>query len=492
MNVIIRFLLPVLFVFLSFNLFSQVKENIKNTEQKELIQETNKSSSDKDIKYKKASSGFSFSGLLRGILGLGVLVGIGFLFSTNRKKISWRIVLLGLAAQILIAIAVLKVEFIQMFFEFGGKVFVKILDFSKEGSSFLIKSFVSNNIEVGFINFLFQVLPTIIFFSAITSILYYYGVIQKVVFGIAWLMKKILKLSGPESLSAAGNIFLGQTESPLLIKAYLDKMTKSEIMLVMVGGMATIAGGVLALYINFLGGNDPQEQLIFAKHLLTASIMAAPGAVVAAKLLVPQTEKIDSELKINKDKIGNNILEAIANGTTEGLKLAVNVGAMLLVFLSLVALLNFIFIKVGDWTHLNILVSSITEGQYTEFSMQFILGYVFAPISWLIGICKEDVALVGQLLGEKIIMNELVAYTSLKDIMYGVKEVIFTEEKSLLMSTYILCGFANFGSIGIQIGGIGALAPGKRTMLSKLGLRALLGGTIASLLSGTIVGIIMG
>ncbi len=427
-----------------------------------------------------------FEALARGFLGLAVLILIGYIFSTNRKAINWKTVLYGLAFQIVIAIGVLKVPFIQAGFEIAGKMFIKVLNFTEDGSKFLFGDLVDPN-SFGFI-FAFQVLPTIVFFSALSSLLYYYGIIQKVVYFMALILKKALKLSGAESLSASGNIFLGQTEAPLLIKAYLDKMTKSEIMLVMVGGMATIAGGVLAIYIKFLGGDDPMGQMLFAKHLITASVMAAPGAVVAAKLLVPQTEEIKTDIEIPKEHFGSNVLQAISNGTTEGIKLAVNVGAMLLVFIAFIALFNYIFLKIGEWTHLNQVIADFTNGQYKTFSLQFILGYALAPLTWIVGVNSHDITLVGQLLGEKIILNELIGYTSLKHYM----EIgAFVSEKSIIIATYILCGFANVGSIGIQLGGIGALAPNQKKTLSELGVRALLGGTLASLLSATIIGVIM-
>ena len=314
-------------------------------------------------------------------------------------------------------------------------------------------------------------------------------VIEKVVWALAWLMTKAMKLSGAESLSVAGNIFLGQTESPLMIKAYLDKMTNSEILLVMTGGMATLAGGVLAAYISFLGGDDPVQRLIFAKHLLAASIMAAPGAVIISKILVPQTEKINTDVEIPKEKIGSNVLDAISNGTGEGLKLAVNVAAMLLVFIAFIAMFNFIVQKIGTWTNLNESIAQFTNGQYNSLSLQFILGYTFAPIMWLIGVAKDDITLLGRLLGEKLIMTEFIGYVSLAELKAA---GAFAQEKSIIMATYMLCGFANFASIGIQIGGIGSLAPNKRVLLSKYGMRALLGGTLASLISATIVGVILG
>ncbi|NQT76128.1 MAG: Na+ dependent nucleoside transporter [Bacteroidetes bacterium] len=434
-------------------------------------------------------TGFSFISLLRGLLGISVLVGLGYLFSSHRKAIAWKVIGTGLAAQFLIAIIVLKVPFFQYVIGILGKVFLKILDFTQEGTSFLLRSFISDQVDSPLINFAFWILPTIIFFSALTSILFYYGIIQKVVYGLAWVMKKALGISGAESLSATANIFLGQTESPLLIKEYLKNMNRSEIMLVMTGGMATIAGGVLAIYIGMLGGNDPASQLLFAKHLITASVMAAPGAVVAAKLLVPQTELIESGIRISRESIGSNVLDAISNGTQQGIKLAINVAAMLLVFIALIAMLNFLLIKVGDWTCLNEVIYAATGGQYDGLSMQFILGYALAPLTWVVGVSPDDMTLVGQLFGEKIILNELIAYKSLKDLIVV---NAFTHEKSIIMATYMLCGFANFASIGIQIGGIGALAPGRRVMLSQLGLRALVGGALASLFSATMVGIILG
>ncbi|MEN8225711.1 MAG: nucleoside transporter C-terminal domain-containing protein [Bacteroidota bacterium] len=436
-----------------------------------------------------AEAGFSFVAILRGLFGIMVLLGLAFLISSKRKAINWRVVGTGLAVQFIIAIIVLKIPIFQQLIGLMGKIFLKILDFTQEGTSFLLQSLISDTVESPMINFAFWILPTIIFFSAITSILFYYGIIQKVVYGMAWLLKKALGISGAESLSATANIFLGQTESPLLIKEYLKNMNRSEIMLVMTGGMATIAGGVLAIYIGMLGGTDPESQLLFAKHLITASVMAAPGAVVAAKLLVPQTEAIQSEITISRESIGSNVLDAISNGTQQGIKLLVNVAAMLLVFIALIALLNFVLMKVGDWTCLNDVIMTATGGQYNGLTMQFVLGYALAPLTWAIGVSPEDMTLVGQLFGEKIILNELIAYKSLRDLI-----VIdaFANQKSMIMATYMLCGFANFASIGIQIGGIGALAPNRRVMLSQLGVRAMIGGALASLFSATMVGMILG
>jgi CNT family concentrative nucleoside transporter len=378
---------------------------------------------------------------------------------------------------------------VETIFDVVGKIFVKILSFSDAGAKFLFKSLETGEIEEPLMNFAITILPTIIFFSALTSILFYFGIIQKIVYWLALGMTKVLKISGAESLSVAGNIFLGQTESPLMIKAYLEKMNKSEIMLVMAGGMATLAGGVLAVYIKVLGGGDPVQELIYAKHLLAASIMAAPGVIIISKMLVPQTEKVSDEVSVPKEKIGKNVLDAISNGTTEGLRLAVNVAGMLLTFIALIAMVNFIFGKLGDWTTVNSLIAEATGGEYQKLSLEFILGYAFAPLMWVLGVAAEDIDLVGRVLGEKIIMTEFIGYVSLGEL----KEAgAFMQEKSVIMATYVLCGFANFASIGIQIGGIGSLAPGKRVLLSQLGMRALLAGTLASLLSATIIGMILG
>jgi len=437
-----------------------------------------------------SSQGFTLNSLLRGLLGMFVLVLISYLLSANRKAINWRTVGFGLGTQVILAIGVLKVSFVQTFFEWIGSLFIAVLDFTMEGTKFLFASFSTGEIEAPLVTFAISILPTVIFFSALTSVLFYLGIIQRVVKGLAWLLSKLLQVSGAESLSVAGNIFLGQTESPLMIKAYLEKMNRSEILLVMIGGMATVAGGVLAAYIGFLGGEDEVLRLFYAKHLLTASVMAAPGAIVISKMLYPQVEAIDNEIHISQEKIGSHILESIANGTTEGLKLALNIGAMLLVFLAFIAMINGILGWVGDITTLNDWVASNTS--YKVFSLEFILGYAFAPLMWLIGIAKEDVALMGQLLGIKLAASEFVGYIQLADLKNPLNVLHLKYEKSIIMATYMLCGFANFASIGIQIGGIGSLAPGQRKTLSEFGMKALIGGTIASLLSATIAGAIIG
>jgi len=433
-----------------------------------------------------ATSGFSISSLFRGILGIISLLLIAFLFSRNRKGIDWKLVGKGLGIQILFALLILKVPIVSSGFEFAGKIFTKIISFTQDGTMFLFSSFETGMIESPLMNFVVMILPTVIFFSALTSLFYYWRIIPKIVYGFAWLMKRLMGISGPESVAAAGNIFLGQTESPLLVKPYLDKMTMSEMLCLMSGGMATIAGGVLAAYIGFLGGDDPVQQIMFAKHLLAASVMSAPAAIVAAKMLLPEKEKFETKLEVSKADMGANALEAISKGTTDGLRLAVNVGAMLLVFIALMSMANFILFKVGDWTSLNAWIAANTR--YPELSFNMILGYIGAPIAWLIGVCKEDMFLVGQLLGEKTVLNEFVGYISLGEMKNAGE---FAEQKSIIIATYILCGFANFASIGIQIGGIGALAPKRRGDLSKLGVLALIGGTLASLFTAVIAGMLI-
>ena len=432
------------------------------------------------------ANGFSINSLFRGVLGIISLLLIAFLFSKNRKGIDWNLVIKGLGIQILFALLILKVPIVSSGFEFVGKIFTKIISFTQDGTMFLFKSFETGIIESPLMNFVVMILPTVIFFSALTSLFYYWGIIPRIVYGFAWLMKKIMHLSGPESVAAAGNIFLGQTESPLLVKPYLNKMTMSEMLCLMSGGMATIAGGVLAAYIGFLGGDDPAQQIIFAKHLLAASVMSAPAAIVASKMLFPEKEEFETKLEVAKSDMGANPLEAIANGTTDGIKLAVNVAAMLLVFIALISMANYILLKIGDWSSLNAWIS--THTRYSELSFNMILGYIFAPIAWLMGVCKEDMFLVGQLLGEKTVLNEFIGYMSLGEMK---KAGLFFEQKSIIIATYILCGFANFASIGIQIGGIGALAPERRGDLSKLGILALIAGTLASLFTAVIIGMII-
>jgi CNT family concentrative nucleoside transporter len=429
----------------------------------------------------------SFESVLFGLCGIGVLLAVAWLFSLDRKSIHWATVWKGLLLQLVIAGSVLYFPPVQLFFNFFGKCFVAVLNWTKAGSMFLFGGLIDPS-QFGFI-FAFQILPTIIFFSALTSLFFYLGIIQRVVWFMAWLLTKALKLSGVESLTVAGNIFLGQIESPLMVKAYVPALTRSELMLVMTAGMATMAGGVLAAYIGMLGGGDKVMEIEFAKHLLSASVMAAPGAVVISKILMPQRDAINNKVEIPKEKIGKNMLDAISNGAVEGLKLAANVAAMLLVFYALIAGCNFIFGKIGDWTHLNPLIAEATHGGFSKLSLEFLFGYTFAPIIWIMGVPWADVPLVGQLLGEKLIMTEFVGYQSLSGM---IQSGVFTHPKSVIMAVYVLCGFANFASVGIQIGGIGSMAPNQKTLLSQFGMHALLGGTLAALLSATMVGMFLG
>lgn len=474
--------------------------------------------------------------ILRGIFGLTVLIGFLYLCSANRKAIDWKLVGIALSMQILFGIAVLKIDFVSNIFDFIGKGFVSVLTFTKEGSQFVFGNLLDFD-TVGFI-FAFQILPTIIFFSALSSILYYLGILQRIIYGLAFVMSKVMRLSGAESLAAAANVFIGQTEAPLVIKPYLNRMTKSELLCLMVGGMATIAGGVLAAYIGFLGGDNIEAQQEFARHLLTASIMSAPAAILAAKILYPETEEVDTNLEIPRESIGSNLLEAISNGTTDGLKLAVNVGAMLIVFIALVAMMNSIFsATMGEWIgwgvdgglsffgsepsladsefikwngtneqwmlfergaseskgiadisriSLNMYVDQITNNRFPAFNLEFLLGIIMAPVAWILGTPSQDILMIGQLLGKKTIINEFVAYGDIPAISDHITH------KSKIIATYALCGFANFASIGIQVGGIGAIAPEKRSTLAELGIKALIGGTVACFMTATIAGMLVG
>ena len=428
---------------------------------------------------------FSIITIARGLLGLTSLIFISFLLSNNRKKIQWKTVFVSISIQFIIAVLILKISLIQSIFEFISKFFVRIINYTTSGSSFLFSSLVDQQ-KFTYI-FAFQVLPVIIFFSALTSVLYHLGVIQKIVSFLAWILNKFLKITGAESLSLAGNIFLGQTESPILIKSYLGKMTKSQLFIVMVGGMSTVAGSVLAAYIGLLGGNDINEQLKFSNHLLTASVMAAPGAVAISKIIFPEETKSEKEeIKIETKNKNGNILLSITGGTIEGVKLAVNVGAMLLVFIAFIALLNDIMWLIGELFNFNSLISESTS--FNQFSIEFVLGYLFAPMMWLIGVTYQECAIMGQLLGVKIVSNEFVAFIQLADLKNINNSIELLSKKSITMATFMLCGFANLTSIGIQIGGIGVLAPAQRKNLSEMGFKAMIAGTIVSLISACFAG----
>ncbi len=429
----------------------------------------------------------NFENLGRGAIGMFFLIMVCYFFSNNRRAISWKLIIYCLIAMVAFYLGVSKVAPITSFFEFISRIFVTMLNTSVESTRLVFANLIDVKPELwGFI-FAVRVLPTIIFFSALSSILYYTGVLQKVVWLFAWLLSK-LRISGAESVSSAANIFMGQTEAPLMIKPYLEKMNRSEILLIMIGGMANTAGSVLGAYVSFLGKTGPdvpyeQSPQYFALHLLTQSILSIPAAIICSKILFPQTEAVNTEIKIPKQKLGDNFLDALSIGTTDGLKLAVNVGAMLIAFTALIFVLNLILFKLGEWTTLNQVIAANTP--YTGLSFQMILGYIFSPVAWLIGVDPPDMLDVGQLLGEKTILNEFNAFVSFGQLKDAGKIV---DPKSILITTYALSGFANFASIGIQIGGISQLAPGQRRNLTELGMKALLGGTIACFMCGCLAG----
>lgn len=425
---------------------------------------------------------------LRGFIGIGVLLGIAFLFSQKKKSIDWRLVATGVLLQIIFGLLITKVEIVAEVFNWVSRQFVTFLSFSNDGAKFLFGDLATD--KLGFI-FAFQVLPTVIFFSTVTTGLYYLGILQKMVYGIAWVMARTMRLSGAESLSAAGNIFLGQTEAPLLVRPFVKDMTQSELMCLMTGGMATIAGGVLAGYVAFLGGDDPVERAKYAAYLLSASIMNAPAAIVLSKIMLPETNKeaINSKLQVNKESMGVNLIDALSTGAAEGLKLALNIGGMLLAFIAVIFALNWILVDlVGAVTGLNEFVVSSTNGAFKGFSLEYILGQVFRLFAFAMGVDWSEALQVGSLLGQKMVINEFVAYLSLSEI----KMAGGLSEKAIVISTYALCGFANFSSIAIQVGGIGGMAPTRQGDLSKLGMRALLAATMATMMTATIAGALFG
>jgi CNT family concentrative nucleoside transporter len=416
------------------------------------------------------------------------MLGIAYALSTSRKNINWRLVVGGILLQFVIAILVLKVGFIRTGFDFISGFFIELMNFTRDGSLFLFGSLIENTDSLGYI-FAFQVLPTVVFFSALTSVLYYLNILQYIVYGFAWLMKRTMQLSGAESLAAAANIFVGQTEAPLVVKPYLEKMTRSEILALMTGGMATIAGAVLIAYIGLLGGEDPEQRQFFATHLLVASIISAPAALLISKIMLPESEEVNQELLVPRHSMGSNLLDAITLGTAQGVKLAVNIGAMLLVFIAFIALLNYIILNgVGGPTGLNERVAIWTDGQYEGLTLEYLLGIILAPLAWVIGVPPGDLVAVGQLLGEKIIINEFKAYQAFSVMK---TEGTLVDPKSVIIATYALCGFANFSSMGIQIGGISAIAPGQRVTLCRLGLQSLIAGTLACFVTACIAGMLV-
>ena len=424
----------------------------------------------------------------RGLIGIFVLLAFALIFSSNKRAVDWRLVGIGVVLQAIFGFLITKVDFVANVFATVSRAFVKLLSFSEDGAIFIFGDLATDNF--GFI-FAFKVLPTIIFFSTVSAGLYYLGVLQKIVFGIAWAMSRTMRLSGPESLSAAGNIFLGQTEAPLLVRPFIPTMSRSELMCLMTGGMATIAGGVLAGYVAFLGGDSLEEQSKFAAYLLGASIMNAPAAIVMSKIMIPEQDKevINDKLEVNEENMGVNLIDAMSIGASEGLKLALNVGGMLLAFIAVIAALNFILSGlIGEYTGLNTLVASSTGGQFSGFSLEYILGQVFRVFAWVIGVEWSETLQVGSLLGQKTVINEFVAYLSLAEM----KDAGSLSSKSIVIATYALCGFSNFSSIAIQVGGIGSIAPNQQGNLSKLGMRALLAATLACLMTATIAGALLG
>ena len=425
------------------------------------------------------------------------MLGICFLLSTNRRQINWKLVIGGIGLQLILAILILKVPIVYASFQWIADRFVDLLEFAEVGAAFVFgawpddawiqESDISTSppgktaFNLGYM-FAFRVLPVIVFFAAITSILYYFGILQRIVRGLAWVMSRFMLMSGAESVAAAANVFVGQTDAPLVVKPYLESMSRSEIMCLMTGGMATIAGSVFALFVSILGDE-------YAIHFLTASIISAPAAIVTAKIMVPETEPISasSKVELEKGSFGVNVLDAITIGTKDGVALAVNVGAILLVFLALVAMLNAILLWFGSTININAMILESTDGRFQGLSMEYILGLAFAPFAWLMGTPSSEIVEVGQLLGKKTVLNEVIGYLDLADLKNSDNAL---SPKSVIIATYALCGFANFASIGIQIGGISAIAPGIRQTLTQLGPRALVAGTIAGFMTAIFAGIL--
>ena len=400
-----------------------------------------------------------------GILGILVLLAIAFAMSNNRKSIPWRLVIWGLGLQLIFAIFILKTPIGQPFFGAIDTAIKKILSFSDAGSDFLFKSFGAGIVEAPLMNFAFRILPTLIFFSSLIAILYHFGIIQFIVKWVARAMQKTMRTSGAETLSVSANIFVGQTEAPLMVRPFVSKMTKSELMAVMVGGFATVAGGVMAMYVKILADIPG-----IAGHLMAASIMSAPAALVIAKIIYPETESSDTmgDLKIELEKKDDNVMEALSRGATDGMKLAANVGAMLVAFVAMIALVNAILGIMG-------------------LSLQQILGWIFSPLAWVMGIPWHEAGIMGTLMGEKLVLTELIAYGDLAEL----RATNSISDRTAIIASYALCGFANFASVGIQLGGIGGIAPERRKDLAKLGLKAMFGGALASWITATLAGILI-
>ena len=425
--------------------------------------------------------------IARGLLGIALLLAFCIWLSRDRRQINWRLVGGGLLLQLALAVLVLKFPPVAFVLERVTEFFVRLLEFANVGSAFLFGELTDLD-SFGRV-LAIRVLPTIVFFSALTSVLYYLGFLQRLVYAFAWLMHKTMRLSGAESLAAAANVFVGMTEAPLMVKPYVARMTRSELLCLMTGGMATIAGAVFVIYMQFLGGVDEARQILFGKHLLAASILSAPAAIVCAKILLPEMEEVDRDLKVNRDSMGVNIFDALMQGTTQGVYLAVNVGAALLVFIAMIALVNYVITTwVGSWTGINAGIFQLTGGAYEGLTLQFVFGVVFAPVAWLLGIDLNEIIFIGQLLGEKLVANEFVAYRHLGEM---VESGTIVSERSVIIASYALCGFANFTSMGIQIGGISVIAPSQRENLAKLALLSLIGGTVACNMTACIAAMVL-
>ncbi len=421
--------------------------------------------------------------ILFGLFGLACLVGLAWMFSNNRRAVDWKLVLTGITLQIAFALLVIVVPGGREVFDTLGHGFVAVLGFVSAGSNFIFGSLMDTS-KFGFI-FAFQVLPTIIFFAALMGVLYHLGVMQAIVRGMAWAITKVMRVSGAETTSVCASVFIGQTEAPLTVRPYIGRMTESELITMMIGGMAHIAGGVLAAYVGMLGGGDPEQMAYYAKHLLAASIMAAPATLVVAKLLIPETSEplTRGTVKMEVEKTASNLIDAAAAGAADGLRLALNIGAMLLAFIALIALINAPLTWLGEISGLSAMLGKPTD-------LSTLLGYLLAPLAWVIGVPWADAPTVGGLIGTKIVLNEFVAYVNLADILQGKVDGVTLSPEAALIATYALCGFANFSSIAIQIGGIGGLAPERRADLARFGLRAVLGGSIATFMTATIAGVI--
>ena len=433
-----------------------------------------------------------------GLFGLAVLIGIAWTFSNNKKAVDWKLVGTGIALQIAFAAFVLMTTWGGAIFEGMGKVFVTLINFTTEGSKMILGGFADQD-KYGFV-FIFHALPTVIFFASFMAVLYHLGVMQWVVRMMAMAITKVMKVSGAETTSVCASVFIGQTEAPLTVRPYINKMTESELLTMMIGGMAHIAGGVMAIYIGMLAGTDGELQQMYAKHFLAASIMAAPATLLIAKILIPETGTplTGGKVTIHVEKESKNIIDAAAAGASDGMKLAINIAAMLLAFVALIAMVNYVIGWVGDWhlssyQSLNMMLNNgiADSAQHTvRLNLGLILGYVLAPIAWVIGIEWNDAVIAGGLIGQKVVLNEFIAYLQLSQTPIGTGPGAISENSRLIL-TYALCGFANFASIAIQIGGIGSLAPERRGDLARFGMRAVLGGSIATLMTATIAGVLI-